>query len=233
MLISAKEWKTALTAVLNELNTSQYDKMLVLLQIPKQRKTAKFREEMPQKIIEHHGLEASIRKIKDAMDQIPRRDEAVQHLLLPFVKQLKDEQKTKGRKRKHGETGSQAADKKPQVGHQTSSQPFKAAFGGSVKPQKMTIDRPLESPAAAGTSKVQGAPVTRRIEIKSVKSFNKTNVCVVAEVKQEQTLFIKTPQLAQALGYKMEAGVEHRIFQALPITAEARIQSDKILVLKK
>lgn len=90
------EWKTALTAILKELDNPQCDKMLEIVQIPKQRKTAKFREQLPQKIIEHHGLERSIWKIRDAMDQIPRRDQPVQKLLRPFVEQLKNGPKTGG-----------------------------------------------------------------------------------------------------------------------------------------
>lgn len=90
------EWKTALTAILQQLDNPQYDKMLEIVQIPKQRKTAKFRKQLPQKIIEHHGVKKSICKIKDAMDQIPRRDHAVQSLLLPFTEQVKNGPKTEG-----------------------------------------------------------------------------------------------------------------------------------------
>lgn len=94
--ISMNEWKTALTAILKQLDNPQYDKMLEIVQIPKQKKTAKFREQLPKKIIEHHGVKKSICKIRDAMDQIPRRDHPVQNLLLPFVEQLKNGPKTEG-----------------------------------------------------------------------------------------------------------------------------------------
>ncbi|XP_039473986.1 uncharacterized protein LOC120442181 [Oreochromis aureus] len=123
--ISVDEWKTALTAILKELDNPQCDKMLEIVQIPKQRKTAKFREQLPPKIIEYHGLERSIRKIRDAMDQIPRRDQPVQKLLLPFVEQLKNGPKTGGKKRKRGEGDSKSADKEPEVGQWKSFQPDK------------------------------------------------------------------------------------------------------------
>ncbi len=97
--ISEKEWKEALTSILEELDTSEYRKMLECLEkIPKSQKTGRSREKMPQKIIQRYGLEGSISAIRDAMEQIPRRDSKVQDLLCPFVDKLrkKPEEENKG-----------------------------------------------------------------------------------------------------------------------------------------
>lgn len=97
--ISEEEWKTSLTSILEELDSQQYSKMLECLKkIPKGQKTTRSREKMPQKIIEHYGLEESINAIKDAMDQVPRRDGTVQDLLRPFLDKLrnKHEERSKG-----------------------------------------------------------------------------------------------------------------------------------------
>ncbi|XP_041807510.1 uncharacterized protein LOC121616777 isoform X2 [Chelmon rostratus] len=102
--ISEEEWKTSLTSILEELDSQQYSKMLECLKkIPKGQKTTRSREKMPQKIIEHYGLEESINAIKDAMDQVPRRDSTVQDLLRPFLDKLrnKHEERSKEKKRKH------------------------------------------------------------------------------------------------------------------------------------
>lgn len=73
--ISEEEWKIALTEILEELDGSQYKKMMLFLSdIPKHVRTDKPREEMPQVIIEHYGVETSVLEIKNIMDRIPRRD---------------------------------------------------------------------------------------------------------------------------------------------------------------
>ncbi|XP_042288190.1 uncharacterized protein PF11_0207-like [Thunnus maccoyii] len=87
--ISEREWKTALTSILEELDESEYNKMLLSLhKIPKRAKTGRSKEEMPQIIIQHYGVNDSIFAIKEAMERIPRRDSAVQDLLCPFVDKL-------------------------------------------------------------------------------------------------------------------------------------------------
>ncbi|XP_039894430.1 uncharacterized protein LOC120737657 [Simochromis diagramma] len=169
--ISMNEWKTALTAILKQLDNPQYDKMLEIVQIPKQRKTAKFREQLPQKIIEHHGLKKSICKIRDAMDQIPRRDHAVQNLLLPFVEQLKNGPKTEGKKRKHSERDSKSADKKLEFGQRKSFQRDKVALVGPLEPKRKktgSSDPAPEATPAAETSKEIKIPSWRK-SIRDVK----------------------------------------------------------------
>lgn len=81
-----KPWKTALTCIINELDESQYQAMLeILRKIPKAQRTRTRREKMAQIIIEHYGEEESVSAVRDAMEQIPRRDPEVQDLLRPFV----------------------------------------------------------------------------------------------------------------------------------------------------
>ncbi|XP_053187172.1 uncharacterized protein LOC128371005 [Scomber japonicus] len=85
------EWKTALTSILEELEEQQYKKMLCCSyfdKIPKSVKTGKSREEMPQTIIQYLGVDESISATNEAMDQIPRKDSAVQDKLRPFVNKL-------------------------------------------------------------------------------------------------------------------------------------------------
>ncbi|XP_030603062.1 uncharacterized protein LOC115792602 [Archocentrus centrarchus] len=84
--ISKREWKETLTDILEELDKSQFAKMLELLRkIPRSQKTPKFKDKMPQKIIEYYGEEKSISAINRVMNKIPRRDAAVQDRLQPFV----------------------------------------------------------------------------------------------------------------------------------------------------
>ncbi|XP_042286460.1 uncharacterized protein LOC121909803 [Thunnus maccoyii] len=100
--ISEKDWKSALTFILQELKEDQYNILLEYLsKIPQSRR--KSREEMPQIIIEHYGVKESISEIKEAMERIPRRDSAVQDLLRPFVGKLKNkrEKDKTGKKRKY------------------------------------------------------------------------------------------------------------------------------------
>lgn len=95
--ISEEEWKIALTEILEELDGSQYKKMLFLSGIPKHVRTDKPREEMPQVIIEHYGVETSVHEINKIMDRIPRRDQRVQDRLRPFVERLKKKQESERR----------------------------------------------------------------------------------------------------------------------------------------
>lgn len=97
--ISEEEWKIALTEILEELDGSQYKKMMMLFLsgIPKHVRTDKPREEMPQVIIEHYGVETSVLEIKNIMDRIPRRDPRVQDQLRPFVERLEKKQESERR----------------------------------------------------------------------------------------------------------------------------------------
>lgn len=85
-----KNWKRALISILDELDKSQFNKMLFCLEkIPQVVIDVKVREELAQIIIQYYGPEQSMSVINKAMDQIPRRDAKVRDLLQPFVDELK------------------------------------------------------------------------------------------------------------------------------------------------
>ncbi|XP_030603057.1 uncharacterized protein LOC115792598 [Archocentrus centrarchus] len=114
--ISEEEWRIILTEILEDLDEQQYNKMLICLsEIPKCVKT-KSREEMPQAIIERYGVETSIHRINEVMDQIPRKDAKVQDWLRPFVDKLKNKQEKTGKKRKSCEMDSKSEDETPEAG---------------------------------------------------------------------------------------------------------------------
>lgn len=89
----SEKWKQTLTLIVEELDKQQYKKLLELLvKIPKSQKMSKSRENMPQIIIEHYGLDDSVLAIHDAMQKIPRRDNKIQKPLKTFVEKLKAKQ---------------------------------------------------------------------------------------------------------------------------------------------
>ncbi|XP_034539521.1 uncharacterized protein LOC117812720 [Notolabrus celidotus] len=117
--ISEEEWKRALTTILEELEKQQFIKFLEFLdKIPRSVRTEVCEEKMPGKIIQCYGLLDSISAVNEAVDQIPRKDRAVQDLLRPFVEKLKkhDEKVNEEDKRKHdeveGEKRSAAGEKR-------------------------------------------------------------------------------------------------------------------------
>lgn len=91
--IVEKDWKSSLTSIIEELKTTQYDKLLQILEkIPPKERESK-REEMPQIIIEHYSVNEPISAINNTMEKIPRKDSAVQDLLRPFLDKLGKENK--------------------------------------------------------------------------------------------------------------------------------------------
>ncbi|XP_070700220.1 uncharacterized protein [Pempheris klunzingeri] len=128
--ISEKDWTSALTSILEELENLQYNKLMEFLdKIPRSEKTSRSKVKMPGKILQHYGLEGSISAIRDAMEWIPRRDGAVQDLLRPFVDKLKTkpERTTQGLKRKGGLLEGNV----PAAGQQRSCSPGE---GSSTRP---------------------------------------------------------------------------------------------------
>ncbi|XP_067465071.1 uncharacterized protein [Thunnus thynnus] len=98
--ISGSEWRKALTSILEELDESEYKKMLFCPcfdKIPKSVKTGRSREEMPHIIIKYLGVDESISAVAEAMDLIPRKDPAVQDLLRPFVDKLRKKREEENR----------------------------------------------------------------------------------------------------------------------------------------
>lgn len=72
-----------------------------------------------------------------------------------------------------------------------------------------------------------------RIEIKSVSAITKNTARVKVEVKEEQQFYVSTQKLAEILGYDMKDGVEGRIRHAMPISAEAKMQNNRIIDIQK
>lgn len=79
--------------ILDELEDSQLDKLLLfyLTKIPQSKKDRP-REKVCQLILEHYGPEQSVSIILEAMNGIPRMDQAVRDLLQPHVDRLKDKE---------------------------------------------------------------------------------------------------------------------------------------------
>ncbi|XP_078028789.1 uncharacterized protein LOC117262502 isoform X8 [Epinephelus lanceolatus] len=100
-----------------------------------------------------------------------------------------------------------------------------------VKPKQKT-EKPAES---TKTSQVQSAPVqTGRIKILRLKMSNKTNTHLEVEFNdQTQTFFITTRLLANTLGFRADDDLALRLFFELPLTADAKIQGNKIIEMKK
>ncbi|KAK2882269.1 uncharacterized protein [Channa argus] len=128
--ISEQDWKQTLASIIEELNESQYNKMLEMLaEIPQSQRTDVIKQKMPQKIIEHYGVSQSITVISDTMEKIPRRDQSVQELLQPFVQKLQQlsnnpKEGNKGTKRKRG-TEPEKKKKQPAAGKKKKCDPAK------------------------------------------------------------------------------------------------------------
>ncbi|XP_035846692.1 uncharacterized protein LOC116054973 [Sander lucioperca] len=116
-LLEAK-WETALISILEELTEEEFKKMLIcLVRIPQGVKTGKVREEIPNLIVQYYGTEGSISEIDKIMQDIPRRDAAVQEPLRPFVEKLKKRQKEKAMtSRLATDPGSVTKKQKPAAG---------------------------------------------------------------------------------------------------------------------
>ncbi|XP_028277198.1 uncharacterized protein LOC114446015 [Parambassis ranga] len=111
--ISEGRWKQALGSILEELDETQYMKLLMLSKI-KRCLRDKPKEEMPEILIQHYGVEKSITAIRGIMEKIPRRDEAVQSQLKPFVDELKAKKK-KGFKRKKVVSDPESSDEEQET----------------------------------------------------------------------------------------------------------------------
>ncbi|XP_049897278.1 uncharacterized protein LOC126388283 isoform X9 [Epinephelus moara] len=118
------------------------------------------------------------------------------------------------------DSGSMAKKQKPAADHV-----------GVVKPKQKT-EKPAES---TKTSQVQSAPVqTGRIKILRLKMSNKTNTHLEVEFNnQMQTFFITTRLLANTLGFRADDDLALRLLFELPLTADAKIQGNKIVEMKK
>ncbi|MEQ2262898.1 hypothetical protein XENORESO_000511 [Xenotaenia resolanae] len=90
------KWRNTMTEIFKKLDGLQYKKMVGFYEKPgfpsPTKMTAKFRRELPKKLIEMFGLDGSISLVNKAMKEIPRNDPGVQELLGPFVDKLGENQ---------------------------------------------------------------------------------------------------------------------------------------------
>ncbi|XP_014904012.1 uncharacterized protein LOC106957256 [Poecilia latipinna] len=130
--ISEDEWRDAMTKIFEKLSDNQYRKVKELLNEygydSPTKMTAKFKKELPEKLIQNFGIEKSIHLVNEAMNKIPRNDPGVQDLLRPFMDKLK-------RQEEGPETSSQP--KTDSAGAEEPEQNQGASSGSAHSPQKM------------------------------------------------------------------------------------------------
>ncbi|XP_041863861.1 uncharacterized protein LOC121654066 [Melanotaenia boesemani] len=157
--ISENKWRDAMTKIFDMLDEDQYKKMVGILQkfefSSPQKKTAKFRKDLPRKIIEKYGLEESISIINEAMKQIPRNDPSVQDLLRPFVDKLGKNQ-----------------EEEPE-GQQKSSTPEQTDLPGAAKTEKKMGKNEDKSVKTTGSTE---NPKESEIPILAIKDLKTTGV---------------------------------------------------------
>ncbi|MEQ2233348.1 hypothetical protein ILYODFUR_020887, partial [Ilyodon furcidens] len=116
------EWRNTMTKIFEKLDDLQYKKMVGFYEKPgfpsPTKMTAKFRRELPKKLIEMFGLDGSISLVNKAMKEIPRNDPGVQELLGPFVDKLGENQE------------------KQEAGPETRSRPEKTDCSGPEEPEQ-------------------------------------------------------------------------------------------------
>lgn len=100
--LSEASWKKTLTSIVEELDNGEYKKLVDYLdEIPTIHKFQRSRERFATILIKHYGFEGSVIVMKEAMNDLPRRDAKIQTPLRPFVEMVKEKQE-----RNKGETES-------------------------------------------------------------------------------------------------------------------------------
>ncbi|RVE63411.1 hypothetical protein OJAV_G00135770 [Oryzias javanicus] len=182
--VSAKEWKPALINILKELDRQQYEHMLQLLKnIPKGKKEKKSREQMAQTIIEHYGEEKSVVEVDRIMKEIPRKDNAVQDKLRPFVEKIKA-----GKKRKQ------------QAEPEAEGRMLQQKSAAASKKNQEVVDSSGKSKEPGKKRKLEAEPKTvlKILQKKSVADFftgSKKNQVVDSSGKNKEPGDLKNPQL--------------------------------------
>ncbi|XP_039632755.1 uncharacterized protein LOC120543670 isoform X2 [Perca fluviatilis] len=209
-----------------------------LFKIPQGVKDGKAREEIPDLIVQYYGTEGSIFEIDKIMKNIPRNDAAVQQPLRPFVEKLKKQrQGKKGTMRKLSIDHGSATKKQKPAADLKSCQPDQMDSVGAVESEKKTEEqdssqKPVES---IKTSKALSAAVqTGRIEIMGIKMSSKKKTHLVVEFNgRMQTVIVTTRLLANTFGLEVEDDFERRLRYQMPLTAEAKLQGNKVIYIKK
>ncbi|XP_038137524.1 uncharacterized protein LOC119781197 [Cyprinodon tularosa] len=91
--ISEDDWTDTMARIFKMLEDAQYKEMVDffdeqgVIDAPA-KFTAKFKRELPEKLIQKCGITESISVVNEAIKEIPRNDPGVQNLLRPFVAKL-------------------------------------------------------------------------------------------------------------------------------------------------
>lgn len=93
------KWKSSLNEILEQLDQLQYEKMVVALDvIPRALKADKTRLELTQLLVQYYGTIKSIKTVTKILDEIPRRDAAVQEPLRLVHQELENYMKQNNKK---------------------------------------------------------------------------------------------------------------------------------------
>ncbi|XP_037605683.1 titin-like isoform X3 [Sebastes umbrosus] len=116
----------------------------------------------------------------------------------------------------------------------TGSMETKMVPVGAVKPQQTVTQESFMQATGSMETKVQSAAVqTGRITIIRIKRSNKFYTHLVVEFNDRlQTVFVTTRLLANAFGYIANDDFMERFSYEIPLTAEAKIQGNKIIEIK-
>ncbi|TDH05428.1 hypothetical protein EPR50_G00142580 [Perca flavescens] len=108
---------------------------------------------------------------------------------------------------------------------------------GAVETEKKTEeqDSSLKPVESIKTSKALSAAVqTGRIQIMGIKMSSKKKTYLLVEFNgRMQTVFVTTRLLANTFGLEVEDDLERRLRYQMPLTAEAKLQGNKVIYIKK
>ncbi|XP_066578876.1 uncharacterized protein LOC136768528 [Amia ocellicauda] len=98
-----EEWTSALSDVIENLESEKYKKMLNRLTDLSSEEKRNDREDMAKVIIQHYGVKESVTVIADVMKKIPRNDDKIVNLLKPFVTAIKqrEQEESNGAQKQH------------------------------------------------------------------------------------------------------------------------------------
>ncbi|XP_066578792.1 uncharacterized protein LOC136768467 [Amia ocellicauda] len=114
-------WRQALYNIIDELRREEYKKMLSLLdKIPQGVKDKALKQDLPQIILCHLGLENSIKTVQVIMAKIPRNDPRMLQLLEPFILKTSQKDNIAGKKRQRSKSRDEnSKSEKKQAGSET------------------------------------------------------------------------------------------------------------------
>ncbi|XP_041863860.1 uncharacterized protein LOC121654065 [Melanotaenia boesemani] len=208
--VSLKKWKSALTSIIEELDESQYKKMLLFLKkVPKGQKTGKVLEDMVEKIIECYGERKSITVIKRVMDKIPRKDAAVQGRLKPFLV-LEKEEKKRGSRKKSRASWSPLSNLELNAAAERSCPPEQDSAEAS---EARNNSEPISSSSVSQASTQTFVEAAER-EGGTRGGWRKTIMGLISSgnIEENEAVVGKVVQMSKLLSYKTRDGKERMYF---------------------